>query len=131
MEINKKHKGNWWNEVLSALPERENELPHSGTYAELVDSLDIANALRLIQRKEMEIFRASLGIDGITLSRGTSFYVLPKLKNGINTDTVDGGKNKNKIVLTETVSVVSNPNRYSYSISSNTTLYRDVELKED
>ena len=70
-------------------------------------------------------------IDGITLSRGTSFYVLPKLKNGINTDTVDGGKNKNKIVLTETVSVVSNPNRYSYSISSNTTLYRDVELKED
>jgi hypothetical protein len=70
-------------------------------------------------------------IDGITLSRGTSFYVLPKLKNGINTDTVDGGKNKNKIVLTETVSVVSNPNRYSYSISSNTTLYADVELKED
>jgi hypothetical protein len=69
MEINKKHKGNWWNEVLSALPERENELPHSGSYAELVDSLDIANALRLIQRKEMEIFRASLGIDGITLSR--------------------------------------------------------------
>ena len=69
MEINKKHKGNWWNEVLSVLPERENELPRSGTYAELVDSLDIANALRLIQRKEMEIFRASLGIDGITLSK--------------------------------------------------------------
>jgi hypothetical protein len=74
---------------------------------------------------------ANITIDGITLAKGSSFYVLPKLQNGINTDTVSGKKNLNKIMLTEKIIVLSNPNNYTYQISQNTTLYQDVELKEE
>lgn len=70
-------------------------------------------------------------IDGITLAKGNSFYVLPKLTTGIDTDTVSGSNNLNKVVLTKTVTVLANPNGYSYSVSSNTTLFKDVELKEE
>ena len=71
---------------------------------------------------------ANITIDGITLAKGTSFYVLPKLSNGINTDTVGGSQNLNQIMLTKKITVVSNPNNYTYQISQNTTLYADVEL---
>ena len=72
----------------------------------------------------------NITIDGITLAKGNSFYVLPKLQNGIDTDTdtVSGSKNLNKTVLTKKITVLSNPNNYTYSISSNTVLYADVEL---
>jgi hypothetical protein len=74
---------------------------------------------------------ANIIIDGITLAEGTSFYVLPKLSEGVNNDTVNGNKNLNKIVLTETVTVLGNPNNYTYKISSNTTLYSEVKLIEE
>ena len=67
-------------------------------------------------------------VDGIKLTKGTHFYVLPNLKNGIDTDTVDGKKNSNKIVLTKKITVLSNPNNYTYSVSVNVTLFDDVEL---
>ena len=70
-------------------------------------------------------------IDGITLAKGTSFYVLPKLQNNIDSATVSGTENRNQIVLTKTVTVVSNPNNYTYYISSNTVLYDEVELIEE
>ena len=70
----------------------------------------------------------NITIDGITLAKGTSFYVLPKLKNNIDTDTVDGKANSNKVVLTKNITVVSNPKGYTYSVSSNTTLFANVEL---
>ena len=69
-------------------------------------------------------------IDGITLENGTSFYVLPNLSNGIDTDTVNGKENRNKVVLTEKVTVLANLYNYSYAVSSNTTLFKDVELEE-
>ena len=74
---------------------------------------------------------ANIIIDGITLAKGTSFYILPKLSNGINTDTVSGKENLNKVVLTEKITVLSNPQNYTYAVSSNTTLYADVELSKE
>ena len=70
----------------------------------------------------------NITIDGITLAKGTSFYVLPKLTNGIDTATVNGQTNLNPIVLTKTVTIVSNPKNYTYSVSSNTTLFASVEI---
>ena len=40
-ELNKIYKNVWWNEVLSTLYDQR-DLPSSGTYGELLDSLDIA-----------------------------------------------------------------------------------------
>ncbi len=74
---------------------------------------------------------ATIVIDGITLKSGTSFYVLPTLKNEINTDTVGGVQNSNKIVLTEKITVRSNPNGYTFYVSTNTVLFADVEVIEE
>ena len=49
-ELNKAYKGRWWEEVLDALSDQR-DLPERGTYGELVDSLDIANCIRLLDRK--------------------------------------------------------------------------------
>ena len=70
----------------------------------------------------------NITLDGITLAKGTSFYVLPALKNGIDTDTVSGVENKNKIVLTERITVKSNPMGYNCYVSTNKDLYGNVEL---
>lgn len=70
----------------------------------------------------------NITLDGITLAKGTSFYVLPALKNGIDTDTVSGVENKNKIVLTERITVKSNPMGYNCYVSTNRDLYGNVEL---
>lgn len=58
-ELNRYYQDGWWNEVLLAL-NNPRDLPTSGTYGELVDSLDAANCLRLIDRKWGEVFRYSL-----------------------------------------------------------------------
>lgn len=58
-ELNCVYKDNWWNEVLFAL-NYPRDLPTQGTYGELLDSLDVANCLRLIDRKWGDIFRLSL-----------------------------------------------------------------------
>lgn len=55
-EMHKLYKDNWWSEVLYVLYDQRN-LPTHGTYGELVDSLDIANCIRLINRKWGECFR--------------------------------------------------------------------------
>lgn len=55
-EMNKTYKNNWWNEVLYTLYDQRN-LPCSGTYGELLDSLDVANCIRLIDRKWNDVFR--------------------------------------------------------------------------
>lgn len=56
MELNRVYKNNWWNEVLSVLYDQR-DLPYNGSYGELVDSLDVANCIRLIDRKWNEVFR--------------------------------------------------------------------------
>lgn len=58
-ELNRTYKNNWWNEVLSALHDQRN-LPYSGAYGELLDSLDIANCIRLLDRKWNDVFRDRL-----------------------------------------------------------------------
>ena len=45
--LNKAYKDDWWDELLSAL-RYPRDLPVNGSYSELIDSLDIANCLRII-----------------------------------------------------------------------------------
>lgn len=61
-ELSRAYKSNWWNTVLDTLY-NQRDLPHSGTYGELIDSLDVANCIRLIDRKWNDVFRNVLPQD--------------------------------------------------------------------
>ena len=61
-EMKKLFKKDWWNEVLSSLYDQR-DLPVSGSYEELINSLDIANCIRLLDRKWNEVFRNVLPQD--------------------------------------------------------------------
>lgn len=54
--LNKIYGDEWWNELLSTL-QYPKDLPTKGTYDELVDSLDIANCLRIIDWMWGPVFR--------------------------------------------------------------------------
>ena len=54
-EMSRIYKDAWWQEVLTALSDQF-DLPTEGSYGELLDSLDIANCLRLIERRWREVF---------------------------------------------------------------------------
>ena len=62
-EMNREYKDGWWQEVLMTLSDQARDLPDGGEFAELVDSLDIANCLRLFDRKWNDVFRRKLSID--------------------------------------------------------------------
>ncbi len=62
-ELNRIYGSKWWDKVLFALDDQVNDLPVSGDYAELIDSLDIANCLRLIDRQWADVFKLKLSID--------------------------------------------------------------------
>lgn len=62
-ELSREYKDNWWQEVLMVLDDQRWDLPDSGDYGLLVDSLDIANCLRLIDRKWNDVFRKKLSLD--------------------------------------------------------------------
>lgn len=62
-EMSREYKGGWWQEVLMTLGEHARDLPGDGEFAVLVDSLDIANCLRLFDRKWNDLFRRKLSID--------------------------------------------------------------------
>ena len=68
MEMNREYKAKWWDMVLYTLNDHENELPYGGDYSELVDSLDVANCIRLIQRQWKEVFKYVLDRDAQTLA---------------------------------------------------------------
>lgn len=55
-EMNKQYRDEWWNEILAALSDQR-DLPWKGEYGELLDSLDIANCIRLIDRKWGDVFK--------------------------------------------------------------------------
>lgn len=55
-EVSRVYRNGWWEEVLNALSDQRG-LPVSGSYAELVDALDIANCIRLIDRMWNDVFR--------------------------------------------------------------------------
>ena len=61
------YKNKWWQEVLYTLSD-QNDLPSGGEYAELIDSLDIPNCLRLFDRKWNDVFRMKLSISGMSLA---------------------------------------------------------------
>lgn len=61
-EIHRVYRNNWWNEVLNVLYDQR-DLPYGGDYADLVDSLDIANCIRLIDRKWNDVFRNVLPLN--------------------------------------------------------------------
>ena len=58
-ELNRTYKSKWWDEVLSTLY-NQRDLPYGGDYGELVDSLDIANCIRLLDYKWNDVFRDKL-----------------------------------------------------------------------
>lgn len=67
MEMNNAYKSKWWDEVLYKLDDHADELPQHGDYEELIDSLDVANCIRVIQREWKDIFRYELDLDGRNL----------------------------------------------------------------
>ena len=62
-EMSHQYRTGWWQEVLTVLSDQTRDLPDSGSYAELVDSLDIANCIRLFDRCWNDVFRKKLSID--------------------------------------------------------------------
>ena len=59
----------WWSNVRQKLDDQIDDLPVNGTYADLVDSLDIANCLRILDRFWNELFKKKLAIDYRTWSK--------------------------------------------------------------
>ena len=54
-EMKRQNRNNWWNDVLMTLSDQR-DLPAYGEDTELIDSLDIANCLRLLSRKWNDLF---------------------------------------------------------------------------
>ena len=68
-EMNRVYHDGWWQQVLMTLSDQSRDLPDHGDYAELMDSLDIANCLRLLDREWGNVFRTKLSIDYRTWSK--------------------------------------------------------------
>lgn len=62
-EMSREYRDGWWQEVLSSLGDQGWDLPTNGEWSELVDSLDVANCLRLIDRQWGSLFRKHLSRD--------------------------------------------------------------------
>lgn len=62
-ELSREYKDSWWQEVLTTLSDQSRELPNAGDYGDLVDSLDMANCLRLFDRKWNDLFKRKLSLD--------------------------------------------------------------------
>ncbi len=54
---------NWWQEVLATLDDQKEHLPVEGEDKDLIASLDIANCIRLLERKWNDLFRKKLARD--------------------------------------------------------------------
>ncbi|QWT53069.1 Swt1 family HEPN domain-containing protein [Eubacterium sp. MSJ-33] len=61
-EFSKKYKNAWWDEVLEALSD-QHDLPSDGEYGYLIDSLDILNCIRLLERRWKEVFQDELPLN--------------------------------------------------------------------
>lgn len=68
-ELSREYKDGWWQDVLMTLSDQVRDLPNTGDYSTLVDSLDIANCLRIFDRKWNDIFRRKLSLDYRTWSK--------------------------------------------------------------
>ena len=61
-ELNRVYGDDWWKEVLDTLDDQR-DLPYTGEYGELIDSLDVANCIRLIDRKWNDVFRYTMPLN--------------------------------------------------------------------
>lgn len=68
-EMSREYKDNWWQEVLASIGEQGWDLPKSGEWGDLVDSLDVLNCLRLIDRQWNQLFKRLLSIDHRTWAK--------------------------------------------------------------
>ena len=59
-ELKRLNRDGWWRDVLTALYQQTRDLPMDGTDRELMDSLDLANCLRLLNNKWNDVFAAKL-----------------------------------------------------------------------
>lgn len=64
-EMTQKFGNRWWSEVLRVLNDQRN-LPCDGEYGVLIDSLDVANCLRLLRREWYGFFEFKLSRDVLT-----------------------------------------------------------------
>ena len=62
-EMGREYKDGWWQQVLSSLGDQGWDLPSSGEWSDLVDSLDVASCLRLLDRQWGALFRKHLARD--------------------------------------------------------------------
>ncbi len=60
-EMSRVYKNGWWQEVLEALSDQY-DLPETGDYGTLIDSLDMANCLRLIDRRWRDVFSQKMSL---------------------------------------------------------------------
>lgn len=67
-EISRIYRNQWWEKVLDALSDQR-DLPCSGSYGDLIDSLDIANCIRLVDRLWNDVFRNVLPLNCRTWAR--------------------------------------------------------------
>lgn len=62
-EMSREYKSGWWQEVLKTLGDKGWDLPSDGDWSDLVDSLDVANCLRLLDWEWGALFRRLLPRD--------------------------------------------------------------------
>lgn|GEM_PF-802575 len=67
-ELNRTYKDKWWDEVLEVLSDQY-DLPSKGEYGELIDALDVANCIRIIDRKWNDVFKYNLSKNCRTWSK--------------------------------------------------------------
>lgn len=58
--LNRTYGKSWWEQVRQTLYDQCSDLPQFGSYSELVDSLDVANCIRLLDRRWRDDFRTVL-----------------------------------------------------------------------
>lgn len=68
-EMSREFKNDWWQEVLTILSDQTRDLPSSGDWSERVDSLDMANCIRLLDREWNNLFKRQLSIDHRTWAK--------------------------------------------------------------
>lgn len=68
-EMSREFKTDWWQEVLTILSDQTRDLSSSVDWSERVDSLDIANCIRLLDREWNNLFKRLLSIDHRTWAK--------------------------------------------------------------
>lgn len=106
-EMSRVYKNGWWQEVLEALSDQY-DLPETGDYGTLIDSLDMANCLRLIDRRWRDVFsqkvslsyrnwaKELMGVRNDTAHIGTSDFDQRYTERALDTmallcEPIDGG----------------------------------------